>query len=303
MMKTFFYRLFLFIIPVFLFVLVTLAYYFYHRTQVVSDLQQISDYECLIMGDSQMQRIKPEMFDKRTFNFASSAEHYYFTYQKLKILLSFKDNNIKQVLLGISVASFAPVYCTLFNTDYMEGQSSLSRYLYFIPLKDRAFTQVKDFWTRSMFKGIYNGPYWGGLKSSENENPDTNIINTIFETHYCVQKGEPRFSSEQLKYLTLINNLCIKNHVDLILLTLPYHQSYFNKIDSFYIQLFWHNIQTLNHVQCLNYLDDSISPSWMSDAVHLNIKGADYYSKEINDSINLDSGANNEEKKGVKTNN
>ncbi len=287
-MKRFIFKLFLFLTPVYLFILITVSYYFYYKSRVVSDLQLISNYECLIMGDSQMQRINPDKFDQPTFNFASSGEHYYFTYQKLIKLLGFKNHHIKQVVLGVSVHNFAPVYFKLLSTNYVEGRSSLSKYLYFIPLNDGVFLQAKDFLTKSMVKGVFDGPYWGGLICSENANPDTNTINTTFEIHYRIQKGEPRFSSEQMKYLTLINELCANHHVELILLTLPYHPLYLKKTDSFYTQLLWQNIQLLNSNKYISYLEDVVNPGWMSDAVHLNVKGADFYTEAINDSINLE---------------
>ena len=61
--------------------------YGYHAIKLDAKFERVAaNYSYLIMGDSQMQRLPVEAFPKKTFNFSNVAEHYCFTYYKLKKL-------------------------------------------------------------------------------------------------------------------------------------------------------------------------------------------------------------------------
>ena len=82
-MKAFVLKLLYFFLTPILFIgLLILVIYNINKLYVELELKKISEYESVIMGDSQMQRIKPNLFDVKTYNFASSGEHYYITYRK-----------------------------------------------------------------------------------------------------------------------------------------------------------------------------------------------------------------------------
>lgn len=268
---------------------VTLLYYFKQKNNVKSTLKEISRYECLIMGDSQLQRLKPELFDYKTYNFASSGEHFYFTYEKLKGLLAMKDNKIKEVIIGISFFNYGPAYSRLFDFDFSEGRSSLKRYLYFIDIEDGEFLKAEDLIKidvfRSFIEGIYKKPDWGGEFVSYEKEPDSTIINTIFNLHYGVKKGENIISAEQITYLNKIQELCSKNNINLNLVSGPLDSSYKAKTNELYYCILNNTISNLRGTKYLNFLDENINPLLLSDAVHLNSDGADMYSKRINDSI------------------
>lgn len=289
-MRSFFIRLtYFFFVLVVLSLLFTLLYYISYKKKVKSDLKEISNFEYLIMGDSQLQRLKPDLFDERTYNFASSGEHFYFTHQKLKELVSIKDNKIKKVVMGISLSSYGPAYNRLFELDFSEGRRSLEKYLYFIDLTDGEFLKVEDLLKKNVFKslleGIYNKPDWGGLFVSHEKNPDPTVINKILNIHFGVKKNENVISSEQVKYLNKIQELCSTNNIDLYLVSGPLDPLYKQKTNKLYYCILKNSISSLNDIQYLNFLNDDISPYLLSDAVHLNSAGADIYTRKINDSI------------------
>ena len=98
-MKKFAYRILVFCIPLLGFVVISLVYYKFVKTQNETKIKDISKFESILMGDSQIQRINTDYFTVKSHNFASKSEHYYFTYQKLLQLLNSK-HSIKRVIFG-----------------------------------------------------------------------------------------------------------------------------------------------------------------------------------------------------------
>ncbi len=289
-MKTFITKLVkFFFAPVILFLLIIVIYYSIEKQSVKKDLKKISNYECLIMGDSQMQRIKPNLFNNNTYNFSSSGEHFYFTYQKIKKIVSFNDQKIKKIILGVSLPNFGPSYNRLFDLNFSEGQSSLKRYLYFINPVDLEFLNPTFLIRKSVFtnfvKGVFGKTDREGLFISTNKNPDTKTIDKVFKMHYSVKKNENKISLKQIKYLNKIDKLCYENNIKLYLVTLPIESLYKKRTDSLYYNILKSTVKKLDNINYINYLNENIDPSLVSDPVHLNSKGADIYSKKINDSI------------------
>ena len=291
-MKKVIYRLIIFFtIPLTIFILITGIYYYNEKQEVTLNLKKFSNFENLIMGDSQMQRIKPNLFNYKTYNLASDGEHYYFTYQKIKKIISFKNHKVKRIILGFSLPHFSPVYNRLFDLKFPEGHNSLVRYLYFINLDNSEFIKLSDFTDkstpRSIVKGIYSKPDFGGLVLSNYKNPDSITINRIFRMHYRIKKDEDSISSGQIKYLQDIQRICNKNNIELYLVSTPFHSLYKKKIDSLYFRTLKNTLNSLQNVKYINYLNEQTNPNWLSDANHLNSKGADIYSKMISDSIGI----------------
>lgn len=280
-MKQFIRRLLFFLIPVPVFLLFSLIYYFLQEKRVEDKFTEISAYEILLMGDSQLQRINPALFENKTYNFASSAEHYYFTYQKLERLFSIKDHNIRQVILGLSVHNFAPVYNRLIDLDHSEGKSSLAKYFYFLELEDHADWIEDDLEVKAMVKAVLGKPEWGGFEQSVNESPKPEIINKIFNMHYRQGDDEDALATEQQIYLNRIDSLCKANEVELIYISTPYHPLYKKKIDPVYFNYFAKILQMMPKNFHINYLDFKIKPELMSDANHLNKKGATLFTSMI----------------------
>lgn len=286
-MKQFFTKIFIFIIPVILACLFTLLYYKYYKDKVNSELNRIASFDCLILGDSQMQRIDPMAFSGECYNFASSGEHYYFTYQKLKKIISSENHKTKKIVLGVSVHNFSPFYNRLFDLDFPEGQASFCRYLYFIDLDEHTFIKdKKKLLINSLINGIYIKSDWGGFYTSNNENPDSTIVLKTLKTHYTIASSENRHSKEQIKYLHLIDSLCKSNNINLFLVSTPYHPFYKKSIDPYYFNSLEEVLSTMKNINYINYLDYQIDPSLMSDGNHLNSKGSEIFSKMMNENIN-----------------
>ncbi len=284
-MKRLIYQLLLFSIPVFVFVLISCIYYVMKRSDVKSEMREISQYESLIMGDSQMQRIKPEHFSLNTLNFGSSAEHYYFTYEKIRDLISYDKSKLQQVILGLNLHSLAPVYSRRFDTDFPEGRTNLFRYLYFLDLRDQSYCSLQDIFSMNFMKGIYTEPDWGGISQFNSSNPDSAIIEIGYRDQFSIVGDENPYAYEQITWLSKIDSLCYANDVDLYLVTLPYHILYTSKIDDSYTVLLEQTIEGIKYATHLRFNDINIAPELLSDGTHLNTKGSDIFSKMIDEAI------------------
>jgi hypothetical protein len=280
-MKKFITNLFFFSIPMVLFLLFTVVFYLIELQKVELKINFIAKYDIILMGDSQMQRINPKLFHNKTYNFASSGEHYYFTYNKIKKLINAKNHKVKQIILGVSAHSFAPVYNRLIDSKYIEGQSSFSRYLYFLNVNNDDFINTSDLFDKNSVKAIFDGPDWGGYYQSEFKNPNTSTINSIFTIHYSKQSNENVLAQKQAYYLAQIDSICHKHKIKLTLVSLPYHHLYQSKINILYSNKLNMVVNDLKNHHYISYLNYKINPELMSDGVHLNKKGAEQFTKSI----------------------
>ena len=287
-MKKFGTRILIFNIPIILFFIVTISYYFFSKIKIDSAMNELSKYECLLMGDSQIQRLRGELISKNAKNIASAGEHYYFTYQKLNKILQNKDYKIDKIVLGVSIHNFAPVYNRLFSINFSEGKTSLKRYLYFISLFDGSnfLTDFKQLLIPEFISSVYSSPDWGGFYESINSNPSPEIIKRTFNMHFSIKSNEEMFSHSQRYYLNKIDSLCSANNIDLILVSTPYETRYKEKIDVQYFNFFSETLVDFNHRLHLNFTEDKIDSNLMSDANHLNKIGAKYYSEIIGKKMN-----------------
>ena len=286
-MKKFIRRVFIFILPLFLLVFYFLIVYYYNNLKVKSELKDVSEMECLLMGDSQIQRLNPLLFSSKTKNIASSGEHFYFTYNKLLKILDNKNCKVEKVVLGASIHSFATVYNRLFDIDFPEGENSFKRYMYFISLLDNEdFFRLNDMPLLNYVSTIYSDPDWGGFFESEYSNPDSNIVNKTYNIHFSRDGGQKKYCQSQKKYLYKIDSLCATNNIELFICSLPYHAVYKEQIQECYYAFFDSTIEKFEGKNYINLLLEEPTNDWMSDANHLNKIGATFYSKKINKIIN-----------------
>ncbi len=240
------------------------------------------------MGDSQIGRLQSNIIDTRAYNFSSAAEHYYFTYHKLRCILENTNFKTKVVILGVSVHNFAPVYNRLFDLNFPEGKNSLKRYIYFLNFSNDCnfINSINQVLSREFISGIFSKPSLEGSIKSENSNPSADIINETFEMHYSIKRDENKFCFSQRENLYKIDSLCKVKNIELILISTPYHIKYKSQIKPEYFNFFTDVLTKLKHRKHINFLNDNPDPAFMSDANHLNVKGALYYCTIIRDQLN-----------------
>lgn len=263
--------------------------YIYKTSLIDEELKKIAKTNSLlIMGDSQMQRLNPELFDDKTYNFSSRSEHYFFTHSKLKKIFSTPKHTIKKVLLGVSIHSFSPMYKKTFDVRYIEGKYSFRRFMFFNNfIKSNEFSNFSFFfkYNSCFIDGLYRDVEKDGYYKSLGKNPNNAIIDRIYDVHYP-NDIENRITLSQEKYLNNIIDLCSKNSVKLILISTPMHSYYKEKVDNRFYNVLSKIIKQSN-CEYINFLNENTPINYFSDANHLNVNGAIVYSKKINYLINL----------------
>lgn len=235
------------------------------------------------MGDSQMQRINPALLPVPAYNLASSAEHYYFTLQKLKTITSFSNRKVKTVLLGLSAHSFSPVYTSLFDPFQAEGRQSIRYYRHF--LSDDEFLATRHLADIEVLRSaVFAVPEWGGLRRSEAASPETATLERIFEMHYGGTDTVP--CASQRHWLGEIVKLCRSSNIQLVLVSTPYHPWYHERIEPRYFSALGEAVaEYAGNALYISFLNPAISPSLMSDANHLNAAGAAHYTRLLADTL------------------
>ncbi|MGL1887891.1 MAG: hypothetical protein OCD76_15360 [Reichenbachiella sp.] len=264
----------------------------------------------VVIGPSQGRlAINPDTFDYME-NLCVLGEFLLFTEKKLKLILS-RNNNIKRVLLPVSIVTFS--YNReehQFNKETLIGKNVTYEYL----LKDDSigeFSEVDLFVTKrrnkykfgitppnreewfAMLQYYFKGepltkahPNWGGYSPVFSSNLQTeHLIEKIF---YKDEKVSD-FSFLQAKYFDRIIDICVKNNVELILVGMPTVQAFYNGVPDIH-KFFFDSLIDNRLVQnpSLKYLDFTRAhypDSLYSDAFHLNYDGSVFFGEILRDSI------------------
>lgn len=282
-MKTFLRKILIFMLVPAAVMLLWLICDFYAGTRAASLIRQASQHEVLLMGDSQIQRLNPELFPVPAFNFATSAEHYYFTFQKLSAIADGRDCRVKTVVLGLSAHSFAPVYSRLFDPETSEGRQSVRYFRHYI--SDDGFLKARHLADIEILRSVvFAWPERGGHRNSVASHPDTATLQRISEMHYGGPDTLP--CATQHQWLDSIVALCRKSDIRLVLLSTPYHPWYQQHIAPQYFQALDGALaRTGNQAEYISFLSPPVSPSLMSDANHLNTAGATHYTRLLTDTL------------------
>ena len=211
------------------------------------------------------------------------GESYLVTYYKLLKVLSFKNHNVKTVILGCSIHNFGPVFIPCYDIKSNQGAQTLKSSMYYSKIfNDSIFFSTRDYiGERNFYLGIFESPKLNVFYKSTNREPSTDIIEKTLQEHYK-SNLEFRINDFYLQqfYLKKIINLCELNKLNLYLLSTPLHKYYKDNIPKVFFENFKNLMKQLN-VTHLDYLNDDIKNEYMSDGNHLNIEGSTVYSKLI----------------------
>jgi hypothetical protein len=252
-----------------------------------------SNINKLVLGDSKAQCAINPSKACNLINVANSADSYFYSYIKLREIAS-NNPAIDTVYLSLSYYNITkyienrwvknsshiqkkfPTFCCYFNLDDLYTlaklnpsaviQSFVSIPKYSLKLVCNVLTNKKDI----KFLGI------GGFEKLTANNLEWDINRILNE------KKEVRLEKSEIEisYLLKICNYCSKNGIELIFFNTPSTYVYLKSISSSE-QLMLRNFynENLNDFQYLDYSTLSFPDSCFSDAVHLNAKGADAFTK------------------------
>jgi hypothetical protein len=250
--------------------------------QVDGRLQEIArKNSILIMGDSQMQKFSPDLIDGDAENVASSGEHYFVTYSKLRKMLAAKDHKIHTILLGVSLHNFAPMFVNHFDPDHVEGKITVQHQMFFYDLFDNEFIQpYKLILDKNFFLGVIKGPVWGHDVFTQS-NPDGRLLDWEMKFIFDGTVKE-NLSQWQPFYLDKIVELCKQENISLVFVSSPVHQYYKSHVNPAYYQTLQKVLSDHGNLLHMNFLIDSTQSTYMSDVNHLNKEGAEVYTRKIN---------------------
>lgn len=254
-----------------------------------------NDIQYLIAGDS---HIRQTFNDKNIYhckNIAQNSESYYFTYFKLKKILTNK-NDIKIVFLGLSYHNFSG-----YIDDFIFGKYSgaiSKNYFFILPIKEQIhlfFNNANE--SINFFKGIFSMSIKNcfsheksfiGAYNNVFFNSKSNIksIDKRIKSQYFTKDNKIYKTSEfNIKYLYKIIEFCKSKNVKLIFLNPPLEESYFEKIPTFY-QKYYNSFVDKNNIQVLEFQNIKLdSTCFIPDGDHVSAKGAQICTNALNDYI------------------
>jgi hypothetical protein len=270
-----------------------------------------ADVKTLILGDSHAETSFDDNIIPNSRNIAFHAEHYLFTYFKLKriieanpkienVILSYGPHNLSQgadvtlFSLGRNSRSFARYFMLLdkegVDDTYSPTQNWRINYLKWklnIPfqLKLEGKLLYKTILNKPV--GINDFPFIGKFYASNNH--VFIDVNEPINGHYY-NKGKLLKESElAVKYLFKIIDYCKENNIKLMLVNTPLHQQYRELIPDYFNNVYQKTSSKIEtdyqFVKLVDYSKLPISDSAFGDYHHVNSKGAAVVSNRIIDNL------------------
>jgi lysophospholipase L1-like esterase len=285
-------KLFLFSIVKFfvVFISLILVQFLFFKLILVNNVDLKIDQKktILILGDSQTETALNDNFIKNSVNLSNAGDPIYFNYVKLKRIIE-KNRQIETVILGFTSSN-------LDSKGFYEVPKFKSKYIayfYLIDIKD--YTDIIKYNLEGLIRGVTGlGRYFTKTVTIINEDKINNIGIGGFRpipTHISnleedINNEKKIFKSEHdplsIKYFLKIEALCKRENLNLIVLNSPVHKS-LSKRQKVRNEKYLKFIEQFDsNIQFWNYEDLSLENKYFFDENHLNVKGAEIFSKLIN---------------------
>ena len=301
-MKLFLKNILIFVSVISVVLILSSIVYNHIKTAYLADknLSITPNTHILILGDSHAETAFNDSIIPNSHNVAFHAEHYLFTYFKLKkllhanpqidkVILSFGPHNISQSA-DVTIfsesrnsRSFARYFMLLnsegVNDTYSSSQNWRTNYLkwkFGIPFQLKLEAKL-------IYKTIFNKPIslndfpFIGEFYKSNEHTFNNV-NTAIHAHYFADNKLLNESDLAIKYLYKIIDLTTSKGIKLYLVNTPQHKDYFNNIPDYFKNAYKKEINRIAHnypdVIHLDLSQLKIDNSKFGDYHHVNNKGA-----------------------------
>lgn len=258
------------------------------------------DIEYVFAGNSAVECAVDDRLVEHSVNIAESGEAYLYSYAKIKAIIE-ANQQISTVFIGYSFADILLekeegwVYSDEFIIEKVQY------YNYLLAPQDRMllFTRNPRAYTKGLIKSVVNNLSTALRANSEPKSPGQLIkfggykylIRDKLEVDPGVDLNNDmpvKKSVQQEYYLTRISELCRESSVRLILLTTPKHISYTENLDKTNLQL-WSDVRkSLPSDSLLDLSTFTLPDSCFGDLSHLNYRGAEQFSRYLNELINHD---------------
>lgn len=256
------------------------------------------DTYLVFAGNSTVECSVDDRLIYHSINIAQAGEAYLYSYSKIKALLE-NNAHIRYVFISYSYADLLiEKEETWLLSDYFMVEK-VQNYHYLLDKQERVFlvksnpaaylnglikSVVKSLGTVARSLGTESSasfiPNFGGYKRLER---DKLSVDPGLEAGWDQSVQQ---STNQIKYLRMISELCQQHSVTLILFNPPKHKSYIENVNPEIRQL-W--LDTRNSLPSDSLLDLSgflMPDSCYGDLSHLNYKGATVFSHHLNEKLN-----------------
>ncbi len=295
-MKKFVVSLLWFFLPI-IFGLLALSFGLKKMVNNYTDFSMDSKINTLVLGHSQTEHAFKDSIIPGLKNICFGGESYYFTYQKLKIILEHNtsNKNIKNIIVSFSnnqvekpmdkwtygeetIINFYPKYS--FGTNYNDAKL-LAKNDFKTFLKAEYHGMISNAKLLVSRKNIFDDRNFGGYNYIKKSQIDsllkTNYIDNFLKTN---PKG---VSLVNLSYLDKIVTLCEKYDLNLFFIRTPIHNTFFSKLNEKQFQEI--RMKRYATVTFLDYHDFLLENSDYKDFNHLNDSGSKKFSNYFSNLI------------------
>ncbi len=261
-------------------------------------LKLSDDIHYIFAGNSAVECAVNDRLVKHSINIAESGEAYLYSYAKIKALAE-TNKHLKAVFLGYSFADLLleKEESWVFSDEFIIEKVQHYNYLLGPSERKLLFSNNPRAYFNGLIKSVFNNISSALKANSEPRSPGQLIKFGGYK--YLVRdklksdpgvdlfnKGPVKSSIQQVRYLNLISEFCRQNSITLILLTTPKHKSYNENLDNANLQL-WLDVRNAMAADFLLDLSRySLPDSCFGDMSHLNYRGAEQFSKYLNNLIN-----------------
>jgi len=251
--------------------------------------------EILVLGDSNIKYAINDSIFNNAVNFSGEADSYFYSYLKLHKVLEDKAHNLKTVFI-----SFSP-HNIIDNGWLFNKEDIVTRFPKYYPLMEinDSFFLFKDNFDVLLssigrvyreLPNVFQSKIHGSIKSNYGgfKFVDSNNLDLVLDK---LSKDEPiphfnlpdnfRVSSQETLYLKKIITTCRKNNLKIILVNTPkrkellIHKRYFVTDFNQYYK------DKLKNIKYLDFSNVIMPDEYYDDLVHLNYRGATYFSNLI----------------------
>jgi hypothetical protein len=264
-----------------------------------SQLLKISDDVNLVFaGDSYVECAVNDRLIEHAINIAQSGEAYLYSYAKIKALLE-HNSQVRTVYIGFSFGDLLmeKEKSWVFSSEFVTEKIQYYNYLLdpsekYLILKSNPIAYLSGL-TKSV-----NNNFQSFVKSYSSEDSNGSIKNfggykhlvrdkLNLDTELNLYKEQPvEKSPVQEKYLRMISEVCRQHSAKLVLFSTPKYKSYNANIDDNISQI-WMQVRNSLSLDSLADFSAFVLPdSCYGDLTHLNYRGAEVFSKYLNETLN-----------------
>tara|TARA_B100000963_G_C22554700_1_gene638495 strand:- start:14 stop:904 length:891 start_codon:yes stop_codon:yes gene_type:complete len=296
-MKTFLKKIFYFSLLILTLIVFSYLYVLNNFSKVDDQFRFSRENKSIYLGDSHIETSLIDSMLPTVINCSKISESVYFSYYKLKYILS-KKNNLSKVYLGLGFHSISGYF-----DDYTIGNQSVyvsPKYYFLLPNDERVHSVLSNFFELpSFYKSVIESSYHNTINKDcdfiggyynrfKNFKADSSNIKIRIQAQFYKIEDELRgYSEMNLDYLKRIKKLCDNNNLELFVVNSPVHSYYKTQIPEKFINKYY-SVLKENEIGLIDYSDFKlVDKDYTPDGDHVTLSGALKWTKELRDQVHF----------------